>query len=118
MTEVQPHHCISFLNMMMMSEALIESIEQIKDTQFYRHDLKAKTKLLLPELERVVEKDLARIWGVDDNAMYHLIEQQKSLIHRLSTTRPEVWSMINELLDMYDQDREGFLERNEIIINA
>lgn len=117
MIDTQPHHCISFLNIVMMSETLLEALEDVKQTHLYRHGLKNKINTLMPELEKVIEKDLGKVWGVDDEAMYRLIDEQRSLIHRLSTCRPEVWSMLNEILDQYDADKLGFLERNEIVIN-
>lgn len=117
MIDAQPHHCISFLNIVMMSETILEALEDVKKTHLYRHSLKSKINLLVPELEKVIEKDLGKVWGVDDNAMYRLIDQQRTLIHRLSTSRPEVWSILNEVLDQYDADKGSFLTRNEIIIN-
>lgn len=117
MTETEQHHCITFLNIIMMSETLMEALEAIKETHLYRHELKSKVNLLMPELEKIIEKDLAKVWGVDDNAMYHLMCQQKELIHRISTVRPETWNMLNELLDMYEKGPDEFLKRNELVIN-
>lgn len=114
MTVTEQHHAITFLNIVMMSETLLEGLEAIKSTHMYRHELKKKVNLLMPELEKVIDKDLAKVWGVDDHAMYHLLIQQRLLIQRLATTRPETWNMINELLDMHAEDPEGFLKRNDI----
>ena len=118
MTKTEQHHCITFLNIIMMSETLMEALEAVKGTHLYRHQLKSKVNLLIPELEKIIENDLAKVWGVDDNAMYHLMCQQKELIHRISTVRPETWNMLNEVLDMYEKTPDEFLARNELVINS
>jgi hypothetical protein len=117
MSNITRQQSILYLNLMFMCEVMLNSIDELKGTSLYRHAIKSKVNLLIPELEKVVEKDLAAIWGVDDNAMYQILDQQKELIKRLSVTRPETWCMLIELLDMYEADKDGFLARNQICIS-
>ncbi len=117
MREITRDQSINYLNVIMLSEVLLEAVESLKGTPIYKHGLKSKINLLIPELEKVTGNDMQSIWGVDDRSMYHLMEEQKKLTTRLASTRPEIWNMLNELLDMYEEDREAFLERNEIKIS-
>lgn len=116
METIGPHHRIAWLNMMLLSEVFMELTEVLKNTPLCKQALKSRLNMLLPEVEKVCGKDLAKIWGIDDETMYHLIDEGAKLIKRLSVSQPTTWNMLNELLDMYEVDPDGFTQRNEIKI--
>lgn len=113
---IAQRHKLAWLNMMLLSEVFLEMTDVLKNTPICKQTLKARLNMLLPEIEKVCGKDLAKIWGIDDETLYHLMNESDKLIKRLSIAQPTIWNMLNELLDMYEADPDGFIERNEIKI--
>lgn len=114
MSEIN-HQSINCLNALLASYELVESLDIVKETNYYKQSLKKKVNALMPELEKYSE-ELKTVWGVDDDTLYRLMNDKKKLIKKIATIRPEQKSGLNELLEMFFKTPELVLHRNGIMV--
>jgi len=93
-----------------------ELMDELKQTNAYRHELKKTGKMFARELEKITTDDIPLIWGIDDKAMYALLEYQKEVIQALSTMRPEDIGIVKEMIEMYKAHPRKVLNRLQIKI--
>lgn len=113
--EVDKSQSVYCLNTLLVAYELLESLDIVKQTNYYKQSLKNKVNLLMPELEKYSE-DIKLLWGVDDNTMYQLLNDKKELIKKIASIRPEQKSGLNELLNQFFSTPELVLHRNGIIV--
>lgn len=116
MRAIDPSDRISLLNVIILSEVLITAIENLKNTAVYNQQLKNRGELFKKECEKTIGYYIPLFWGADDKAFYHLMDEMKILSKRLSSSRPETWNIVNEMIDKYNENPQLFLDRNEITI--
>lgn len=92
---------IALLNLLLASWLSLECIDELRNTNAYRHLLKQRINALEPELKKIIDQDLNLLWGTDDNAMYGLMEGIKTFLCELATVRPEQIVGLGELLKKF-----------------
>lgn len=79
---------------------MVELMDRISETSLYRHSLKQKVKLMMPELEKHTD-NIAELFGVDTAALNNLFEHRKGLAIKLCDLRPELQAGLNEVLECF-----------------
>lgn len=81
-------------------------LDRLQNTSAYRQSTKARVKALLPELERWVEGDMARIYGQSeklDKVQYEIQDGLNEIIVRLSNSKVHLLPVIAGLLREFEQ---------------
>jgi len=104
---------ILILNALLVGYEFVESLDKIQGLSFYQKGLKQKVDTLLPSLEKFADQ-LNVIFGVDDKAMFDILDKKKELMKKIALLRPENKAGLNELLDLFFQSPELLIHRNGI----
>jgi len=115
MNQITEQESIYILNSLLVGYEFLECIDKIKEFKVYRNGLKQKVNLLVPELEKFTDQ-IGVLFGIDDAAMFDILEKKKELMKKLATLRPENKSGLNELIDLFFQAPELLIHRNGIKI--
>ncbi len=105
---------ILFLNTVMVAEVMIEAIESVKNTAFYKQELKSALTRAQKESEKVIKDEMATIWGLDDKALYNGMKEASELLSRIARSHPHTWKLINGFIDAYNDSPDEFLKRNNL----
>jgi len=92
---------IALLNMLLAGWFMLETLDELKDTNVYNRLLKQRINQLEPELKKVIDGDLNLLWGVDDNALYSLQNNLKEFFTLFATQRPENIAGFAELVKRF-----------------
>lgn len=95
---------------------LLDCLDKIDGTDFYRHEIKQAVKKLQPLLEKYVGAPMADIFKVDADALQGMYEHKKALTVKIAAYRPEVHAGLNELINVYLQQPELTLHRLGIVV--
>lgn len=101
---------IAVLNAILVGYEHLECLDAIEQTTYYRHSLKQKVNAVVKELEKSTEA-LSEVMGVDDVALFNIMENKKELMSKIAHLRPELKSGLNELLNQYFNQPELTLHR-------
>jgi len=102
------------LNMIVVKWELLTLLDELKHTAIYRHKIKMLVNQLLGELTSELSGGILDMWGVEDEALYELMETQKSIIQQISKLRPDLQFGLNELMKHFFNAPELVLHRNGI----
>lgn len=106
---------IDVLNCILVGYEHLECLDRIENT-FYRHEVKMRVRALKLVLERIAPDGLEQVAGIDNVALFNLMEHKKQLMKKIATLRPEHKSGFNALLDEYLKNPEQLLSKLEIEI--
>ena len=99
-----------YLQTLLTLAFLQELMDELSDTSAYNHSLKQAAKRLQSELDKVINRDMGMVWGVDDDSLYNHIEYLKGLITELSTINADDNGIVDLILKSYKEDKEAVLE--------
>lgn len=99
-----------YLQTLLTLALLQELMDQLAGTSIYNHSLKQAAKRLQSELDKIINRDMSMIWGVDDEAMYKHIEYLKNLITEISTINADDNGIVALMLNSYKKQKEAVIE--------
>ena len=107
---------VKFFDMILTQWVLLDQLDNLSYTSFYRHKIKMLAKQLVIELERSICARHADIYGIQDEAFHNLLQHKKEVIRKISVLKPELQAGFNELLSEYLNAPELVMHRNGIRI--
>jgi hypothetical protein len=113
--QLTEQEAICALNTLFTGWQFLQLLDKIQDTKMYRHRLKQIMKMLMPEIEILVD-GMEALYDIDIEAMNNLIEYKKRLGLKLVMMRPEIHAGLDEVLETYFAAPEDVLKRLNINI--
>jgi hypothetical protein len=107
---------IILLNYLLTASLLEACLWELRDTSVYRHALKQKLRAVDKEIKPIIERDLILLDDTDPEAMAGLLEGLQDLMQTLCAVRPENLVALMHLVRKLNEDPEGFLRHNQIVI--
>ena len=99
-----------YLTTLLTSYLLMQCLDNLKGTPYYKQQLKLKTNTLYRELEDVMKRDMPEIFGVQDENLYLLMDYVKEGIQDMAIVRPEEIGIRNEIMAMFRETPEKVLD--------
>ena len=93
MQKLTQKDAILLLNITAQSIALIETLDKLKHTTFYRQQIKKDANNLSKQLFEIAKQN-SNLFEVDDDAMMDLVGNCKDLVSHAMNFRPEQWQII------------------------
>ena len=115
MQKLSSEEAIIALNTLLVGNEFLECLDGIMYTTLYRLGMKERVNGLVKELEKSLLpiKDLD---GIDNDAMYNLMEWQKKLSKQMASIRPENKAVISAVLESYFDNPESVCKKLDINI--
>lgn len=102
------------LNMIVAKWGLLTLLDEFKNTRIYRHRTKMLANQLSDELTAQLSGGILDVWGLEDEALYSLMETQRSIIQQVARLSPDLHYGLNELMKQFFNAPELVLHRNGI----
>lgn len=99
-----------FLKSMMISQLLLETLDQLKNTQQYRQDIKNQTNRLEKMLEQYAIREFDIIYKTDPEMTTNIMNKIESLVNKISTSPIDELVMINAVIDKYTENKDWFIK--------
>lgn len=100
------------LNLISLLSITQELNDLLKDTKAYKQKIKFHSNALEKELDKYLDKELTRIWGVDETIIINILKNQGELIKTMSElahkSKPDDFIFINKLVNDYLNNPEKF----------
>tara|TARA_R110000796_G_scaffold34024_7_gene88052 strand:+ start:1281 stop:1634 length:354 start_codon:yes stop_codon:yes gene_type:complete len=103
-----------FLKSMLISQLLMETIDQLKHTKQYRQDIKNQTNRLEKMLEQYSIREFDIIYKTDPEMTTNIMNKIESLVDKISTSSIEDLVMINAVIEKYNENKEWFREHGRV----
>jgi len=105
-----------YANVVICGELMCNYMEELKDTQVYRQALKNKCNGAQDEIERMLNKELPKMYQADEQFLTNIMNNFKSLVEDVTSCGPDDLLIISQLISAYKKDRDAFLNKFEITL--
>lgn len=79
------------------AQVLHEAMDDLQDTNFYRQDVKKASKNMERKLTRVLDNEIANMWGIDEETMRSIQDGITEVAKELATMDPVRIAMLGQL---------------------
>jgi hypothetical protein len=105
-----------YTNVVLLSDLMIDYMDQIKDTPKYRNRIKLNCTELSADLEKVLITDLPKLYEQDELITVNCMREMKDLIENISSCAPDDLLAIGQLIKSYKENKEVFLDKHQITL--
>lgn len=106
----------TYLNSIFCCELLANYLDELKHTSAFKSNLKVSANQLNNQLNIILNKELKKLFSIDEEIVINTMAHYKELIETISTFKLDDLSLINSILKSYSENKEHFLETNEVVI--
>lgn len=104
----------TYLFCLLAADLTINLMERLQGSNVYRQELKNAGNRFYDQLLKMTSKDIALVWGENDDVMYRLMEYNEKLIKNIASLKPEDADVINCMIEKYKQNPDAVLYALEI----
>ena len=97
--ELNHQENLSIMNSILLGYEYIESLDKIKETRYYRQNIKQQVNSLTVTLEKT--NALKELWGIEDNALMEAMRGKERLMKKLAIVRPELKIGLDMILEKF-----------------
>jgi transcriptional regulator of heat shock response len=81
------------------AQVLLECMDELQDTPFYKQSLKQLVKRLEKELLKVLDDDISKMYKIDEEVMRMIQNGIEAISKQMATTDPTRIAMLGQLLE-------------------
>jgi hypothetical protein len=105
-----------YANVVICGELMCNYMEELKDTKVYRQSLKNSCNNAQNEIELMLNKELPKMYQVDELFLTNIMNNFKSLVEDVTSCGPDDLLIISQLIQSYKKDKDKFLDKFEITL--
>ena len=104
---------LNYLKMVLISQLLLESNEQLRLTKQFKMDIKNQINKLNTMLEGVVRKEFDTIYSTDPEMVTNILNKIEGLIDKIKGSSIDELILIDAVVDKYQANKEWFQQYAE-----
>lgn len=112
----KPDYSDLFIQMLLTCLLLQDEIDTLAGTNVYRHEMKQLAGRMGKELDKIINTEVGKIWGIDDECLFAQIEYKKALLKMVVGFKAEENGIIAEIIRTYYDHPEATLKALKIEI--
>ncbi len=85
--------------MMATAQVLHETLDELEDTPYYRMSLKQVAKRFQEELGKACDKDIKKLWDIDDETMMEIQKAILLIAEQIANSNPAELVVVGEALE-------------------
>lgn len=93
---------VAIMNSILLGYEYMESLDLVKETKYYRQNIKQKVQSLSIVLEKT--DALGELCGINDEALIEMMKGKERLMRKLAPLRPELKFGLDMVLTQYFED--------------
>lgn len=101
---------ITYLKAILLSQLLIETMDSLKGSRFYKESLRYNVNRSIKELEQVFNTNYNNIYDNNPEMTTNVLNKLEALIDKLSTSSVDELVMIDSVIEKYHDNKEWFKE--------
>lgn len=105
-----------YANVVICGELMRNYMEELKDTSVYRQALKNSCNGAQVEIEKMLDKELPKMYEADEQFLTNLMNDFKALVEQITSSGPDDLIVISQIIRSYKEDRDKFLDKFEITL--
>ena len=106
----------TLFNCLMTSSLMLEYLDQLKETKFYRHRLKHTAKMFEEEIEKHTQKAYANSHSSDEEMSNNLTDNLDFLIKELSILPPQELMLVRGLIVDFLDNKDKYADKAVIYL--
>lgn len=104
---------LNYLKAILLSQLLIETMDSLKGSKFYKESIKYNVNRSVKELEQVFNTNYNNIYDNNPEMTTNVLNKLEDLVDKLSTSTIDELVMIDAVIDKYHDNKEWFKEHGE-----
>ena len=104
---------LNYLKAILLSQLLIETMDSLKGSGFYKESVKYNVNRSIKELEQVFNTNYNNIYDNNPEMTTNVLNKLEALVDKLSTSSVDELVMIDSVIDKYHENKEWFKKHGE-----
>lgn len=101
---------LEYLKALLLGELTIEAIEDLQNTNVYKHNLKKQGNRFVSMLDDYVQKDYNILYDNNEVLTNNVMSKINSITDKLCKASVDDLVLIDSLIDKYKENKEWFFE--------
>ncbi len=115
MTDNRPNEHHTYLHALLVSILLMELMDNLAGTKYYKGLLKNRVNMLMPELKKIIEEDVTLLCRhVDNKQITSLMRDSDDFMKELALVHVHDYPIITGILSLFRENPEEVLEKLNI----
>lgn len=98
MRENQESYRLILVTALTATQVLHETLDELEETKFYKHNLKRVTKQMQKELSKAFDKEIDLVWSADEVSARQIQTGIEEISKAIAISTPGQIAMIGEML--------------------
>lgn len=116
MRQLTEKDLFTYANVVICGELMSNYIQELKDTPVYRQALKNTCNNAQIEIEKMLDKELPKMYQADELFLTNLMRDFKNLVEQVTSCGPDDLLVISQLIREYKSDKDKFLDKFQITL--
>lgn len=104
---------LNYLKAILLSQLLIETMDSLKGSKFYKASVKYNVNRSIKELEQVFNTNYNNIYDNNPEMTTNVLNKLEDLVDKISSASVDELVMIDAVIDKYQENKEWFKEHGE-----
>jgi uncharacterized membrane protein len=104
---------LNYLKAILLSQLLIETMDSLKGSRFYKESVKYNVNRSIKELEQVFNTNYNNIYDNNPEMTTNVLNKLDALVDKLSTSSVDELVMIDSVIEKYHENKEWFKKHGE-----
>lgn len=105
----------TYTNLIICAELMVNYQDELKDTPYYKHQIKRDSKSLQEQLEKLLINDLPKLYEVDETILRTIMIEMKSIVESITSAGADDLIAISQIVNLYKKDKEKFINHVSLI---
>lgn len=114
--EVSKKHLNTYACTLLCLDLMVNYMEDLKDTPFFKQGIKNKCNSLMADVETVLKADFPKIYQSDERYIVNCMNRLEELVKELSSLHSGEIIEFTQILHEYKKDKEAFLSKHELML--
>ena len=97
---------LTLLETVILSQMLMENLEQLQHTHYNKSNLKVKIKTLLKELTPLAEKDFNTVFGNGESETQSIVMEYEKLVSFISTQKLPQKVVLSQMVEAFNLEQK------------
>jgi len=104
---------LNYLKAILLSQLLIETMDSLQGSKFYKKSVKYNVNRSVKELEQVFNANYNNIYDNNPEMTTNVLNKIEALVDKISTSSVDELVMIDSVIDKYHENKEWFKKHGE-----
>lgn len=116
MTQIQQEQLFTYTCTLLCAELMVNYMEELKGTLFYKHGIKSSSTRLESEIESLLKTELPKIYAANETYVVNCMTHLKELVDSISELNSSEIIEYTQILREFKKDKDMFLDKHQLVL--